>query len=255
MHTHESGVHHFRSLLTHGHQCTPEQARIQKSIIQFNPDLLDICSEIEWYKLTHLAWPQASTIMDVGSNKGYLGALFLGLWGGGGLEVSPRAIYDVAVKDNLFEGAMRIQGYCEDGLDYAIPLFCASHSRNASTGICNEENLSVCVHSVEGNTLLAKTIQNVIAYNMTHESVRSGKSWKYHNYALSESEGSVWFTKSGDGEHFLGWEGGKIEAKHHPNRTLPVTMTTVDLFMQSQHIETLDILKIDAEGSDMSVSL
>jgi len=192
---------------------------------------------------------------DVGANKGYLGALFLGLWGGGGLKVTPRTIYDIAVKDNMFAGAMRIQGFCEDGLDYAIPLFCPNHSRNVTTGICNEENLSVSVHSVEGNTILAKTIQNVITYNMTHENVRSGKSWKYHNYALSETEGTVWFTKSGEGELFLGWEGGKIENQHVPNKTLPVTMTTVDLFIQNQHIENLDILKIDAEGSDMSVSL
>jgi hypothetical protein len=64
MHNHHesSGVNHFRSLLTHGHQCTPEQAKIQKSI-QSIAGLLDICSEIEWYKLAHLAWPQARTIM------------------------------------------------------------------------------------------------------------------------------------------------------------------------------------------------
>lgn len=237
MHTHEAGVHHFRNLLTHGHQCTPEQTKIQESILS-HEDVLDICSEVEWYKLAHLAWPQATTIIDVGANRGYLGALFLGLWGGGGLKVAPRSIYDVALIDDLFTGTMQVQGYCEDGYDYAIPLFCSNHSRDVKTGICNEENLSISIHSVDGNSILAKTIQSVIAHNMTNESVRSGKVWKYHNYALSESEGTVGLT-----DYF--------EA---PNGTLPVT-TTVDLFMQSQHIESLDILKIDAGGSDMSVSL
>lgn len=31
---------------------------------------MDICSEIEWYKVAQLAWPEASTIVDVGANKG-----------------------------------------------------------------------------------------------------------------------------------------------------------------------------------------
>lgn len=254
IHTHESGVQKFRSLLTHGYQCTPVQTRVQKSI-HSHPELLDICSEIEWYKLAHLAWPQARTIMDVGANKGYLGALFLGLWGGGGLNVSPRVMYNIAMKDNLFAGAHRVEGYCEDGYDQALPLFCANHSRDFKTGKCKEEVLSVSVHSVEGNPLLAKLMQNVIANNMTHQNVKSGKSWKYYNYALSDSEGTVEFTKSGDGQNFLGWEGGRIESTHTPNRTVPVAMTTVDALVKSQNIPSLDILKIDAEGFDMNVSL
>ena len=32
------------------------------------------------YKLVQLCWPGASTMFDVGGNKGYLGALFLALW-------------------------------------------------------------------------------------------------------------------------------------------------------------------------------
>ena len=31
---------------------------------------MDICSEIEWYKVAHLAWPEAKSIIDVGANKG-----------------------------------------------------------------------------------------------------------------------------------------------------------------------------------------
>jgi hypothetical protein len=45
------------------------------------------------YKLAQLAYPSASTILDVGGNKGYLGSLFLSLWGGGGYGVSPAALY------------------------------------------------------------------------------------------------------------------------------------------------------------------
>lgn len=53
---------------------------------------MDICSEVEWYKVVQLAWPGATSFLDVGANKGYLGSLFAGLWGGGGLGISPRKV-------------------------------------------------------------------------------------------------------------------------------------------------------------------
>ena len=53
---------------------------------------MDICSEVEWYKVIQLAFPEATTFVDIGANKGYLGSLFLGLWGGAGLGVSPKKV-------------------------------------------------------------------------------------------------------------------------------------------------------------------
>eukprot|EP00596_Hydrurales_sp_CCMP1899_P004270 CAMPEP_0119046616 /NCGR_PEP_ID=MMETSP1177-20130426/47807_1 /TAXON_ID=2985 /ORGANISM="Ochromonas sp, Strain CCMP1899" /LENGTH=238 /DNA_ID=CAMNT_0007020017 /DNA_START=25 /DNA_END=737 /DNA_ORIENTATION=- len=69
------------SLISKGYQCSSTERLQQQSIAQIIS--MDICSEIEWYKVVQLAWPEAKTFIDVGANKGYLGSLFLSLWGGG----------------------------------------------------------------------------------------------------------------------------------------------------------------------------
>lgn len=74
---------------------------------------MDICSEVEWYKLAHLAWPSATHIIDVGANKGYLGSLFLALWGGNGLGLSPAVIFDHATRLNTWKNSRNPAGYCK----------------------------------------------------------------------------------------------------------------------------------------------
>ena len=50
------------------------------------------------YKVVQLAWPNAKYFMDIGANKGYLGSLFISLWGGEGLGISPINIFNIANK-------------------------------------------------------------------------------------------------------------------------------------------------------------
>lgn len=94
---------------------------------------MDICSEIEWYKLVQLCWPTASIIFDVGANKGYLGSLFLALWGGNGLGISPAVVFETATKLNTWKNSRNPAGYCRvigDGQrgewnEVGFPLFCS----------------------------------------------------------------------------------------------------------------------------------
>jgi hypothetical protein len=57
----------LRNLTLHGHQCSRRQALQQEAVA--GTIAMDICSEVEWYKLAQLAWPEARNFMDVGANK------------------------------------------------------------------------------------------------------------------------------------------------------------------------------------------
>ena len=79
--------------------------------------------------------------------------------------------------------------------------------------------------------------------------------WSYRNYALSDRIGKALFTKQGKDEKVgPGFEGGKINVKasrgYHVEE---VNMTTVDKLLEELGVESLDILKIDAEGHDNKV--
>ena len=65
---------------------------------------MSICSEIEWYKVAQLTYPEATKIVDVGGNKGYLGSLFVALWGGGGYATAPAILFDISKKTEIWKG-------------------------------------------------------------------------------------------------------------------------------------------------------
>ena len=58
-----------------------------------------------------MAWPDATKFIDIGANKGYLGSLFLSLWGGGGLGVNPAVLYDTTTKLKTWTGKLTIAIY------------------------------------------------------------------------------------------------------------------------------------------------
>lgn len=117
-----SNKERFYQLYGKGYQCNELHAAQQELIAQYIQ--MDICSEIEWYKLAHLGFPQAKLIFDVGGNKGYLGALFLTLWGGGNFKSSPIELFELSKKLKTWKSSKNPAGYCRDGLNYGIPLFC-----------------------------------------------------------------------------------------------------------------------------------
>jgi hypothetical protein len=98
------------TLASHGYQCDSLQAAQQKLISKTIH--MDICSEIEWYKLIHLCWPEASQFIDVGANKGYLGSLFVALWGLNGYGVTPAKVFDISTKLKAWETSRNPAGYC-----------------------------------------------------------------------------------------------------------------------------------------------
>ncbi|RYH09247.1 hypothetical protein EON65_40305, partial [archaeon] len=109
-------------LVREGLSCSNLQAAQQELVAQFIA--MDICSEIEWYKVVQLAYPGLRTFFDVGANKGYLGSLFLSLWGGAKIAISPAKLFALASKQKAWQGSRNPAGYCKDGYNHGIPAYC-----------------------------------------------------------------------------------------------------------------------------------
>lgn len=247
---HEVSQDDVSTSIFRGYQCTAYQAEQQEKIatvVQF-----DICSEVEWYKLAQLSWPEAKTFIDVGANKGYLGSLFLGLWGGSELGVNPAKLFEISSRLETWKGSRNPAGYCKDGYNKAIPLSCHKNNRNKVTGQCEFQNPNVRVYSIDGSSHLVRTLNGIIhSSEFENEGVRMGRNWNYYNYAMSNEEGIARFTKQDKGKN-AGFEGGKIR-RGEGEDTEAVNMTTVERFLEIHDIRNLDVLKVDAEGNDNKV--
>ena len=202
----------FAKFIHIGYQCSSLQAAQQETISKFIS--MDICSEVEWYKVVQLAWPEATEFIDVGANKGYLGSLFLSLWGGGGLGLAPSDVFSIATKKNLWKDSRNPAGYCKDGYNQASALYCPPPNKRVwSTARCNMVNNDVRVTSIDGSSYLAQTLNRVMREEApklpANVALREGKLWRYLNYAVSDVNGVATFTKQ-TAETNAGFEGGHI---------------------------------------------
>jgi FkbM family methyltransferase len=242
-------------ILNDGYQCNQLQAAQQEYISNFIK--MDICSEVEWYKLAQLSWPEVKNVFDVGGNKGYLGSLFLTLWGGGGLSSSPADVFAHATRLGTWKGSRNPAGYCRDGHNFAIQSYCPDDRyRDEGTGKCMMIDLGVRVFSFDGSSYLTSAINGIMT-NQLFPDVTAGfesrrQMWTYSNFAVSNSVGTARFTKQSK-EKNAGFEGGGIRPDAPDGETEEVPMTTVDTLVKQLGISKLDLLKIDTEGNDNKV--
>lgn len=237
-------------LVEGGYQCSTTHPYQQESISRQVE--MSICSEVEWYKTAQLTFPEAKTIIDVGGNKGYLGSLFVSLWGGGGYSVSPSTLSSIFIADKVW--VRNPYGFCRDGMNHGLPMHCASQFTSSpqfkEQGICNFKREGVTVISFDGSSYLCNTLNEVIRQKLSDPLVRTGSLWKYVHSAAGEKLGTVAFTMQSK-ESRSGFEGGKMRAAHAPGTEL-VNLTTIDYYA-NQHGLKVDVLKIDAEGADGQV--
>ena len=266
----------FQRLVTEGHTCSSVQKQQQQQIMQ--EISMDICSEIEWYKLAQLTKPSARTVIDVGGNKGYLASLFLSLWGGGGYGVSPSYVYTTAQATSMWEGSRNPAGYCRDGFNEGYPLYCPSAYRENS-GKCTVRNEGFTVRSFDGSSYLAGAINDMLN-KTTDVQVKAGTVWMYHHRAVSDTEGTARFTKQSKDikvQQGPGFEGGKLrpdsasevdtevvqlitvdrflakEAENAGGMRYPARGTTIGKDKRDVMQYHIDIMKVDAEGNDNKV--
>jgi len=238
-------------LIQGGFQCNAIHPAQQEAISRQVE--MSICSEVEWYKTAQLTFPEAKTIIDVGGNKGYLGSLFVSLWGGGGYGVSPTALSSVFIKDKVW--VRNPYGFCRDGLNNGLPLHCppqyVKEPAFQNKGVCLYKRQGVTVTSFDGSSFLCQTLNDVMRHNMTDPQVRAHRVWKYVHSAAGDKVGVVAFTKQSR-ESRPGFEGGKMKQAHTEGQTELVNVTTIDSYAEARGLK-VDLLKIDAEGADALV--
>ena len=236
-----------------------------------------ICDEVTAYKVAHLGFPEASTFIDVGSNKGYTTALMVGLWAGNGYGLTPFKLFQHYERLNMFQTGPSPAGYCKTGLDRAYPLYCPSspstkdsrHSRNRhADGRCDRQRLDrspgphLSVYAVDGGSKLVRSFRNAtLSLPVFNTSVLS-RSIHFVHAAMSNREGVATFSVPDDAAT-SGYEGGKIAGQYSVHnrghirdqkRLEVVNMTTLDKFINNSKLfGKVDVVKVDAEGMDLSV--
>lgn len=224
----------------------------------------DICAETEYYKLAEFSWPGLNRVfIDVGANKGFISSLFMKLWGGNTLKISPLELYEASYKRKLLGRSRHPFGLCKSGYNRGLSLNYNQLSLSAPASeseVKTKENMRkrIKVYSIDGNKNLVDAMNHLIATDL---SIPESVHWKFYNFAVSNKVGLTFFDLNGGnatGQADIGFEGSKIRKDSRTSlrngvAVVPVNMTTVDEFVDRYNIEHVDILKIDAEGSDNAV--
>lgn len=250
-------AHDLHSLVRDGYQCSALQAAQQEVVARFIS--MDICSEIEWYKLVQLTMPSFSTFVDVGANKGYLGSLFLSLWGGGRMGASPSKVFSLSEQMRSWPSSRNPAGYCKDGYNFGIQAHCPQGVRRDRLGACDELR-DVTVYSFDGSSYLSATLNSMMREHLSKDNkaflTASASPWKYANAAVADKVGTARFTKQNLTVR-AGFEGGSIQKAKAAalGETEEVPMISIDAFVAQANLTHIDILKIDTEGHDNNVLL
>lgn len=190
-------------LLTHGYQCTALQASQQELITKFIT--MDICSEIEWYKVLHLTHPEMKTFLDIGGNKGYLASLLLSLWGGSSMAISPAILLDrIKQLGGWIQDSHKPAGFCREGYNAGIPSYCPYPQwRENMNGKCQQpasEQDDLRVYSFDHNGYFVEKLTNLMKEVLASDNPAFGSErtspWHYHHLAMGNKVGKARFMKT-----------------------------------------------------------
>ena len=239
--------------------CTAKETSVLKEKSQNIMDS-DICSELLYYKILQVVWPVATNFIDIGCNRGFLASSFLSLWGGNNLHISPLDLNRAIQKANAFPTNPHPHGVCKTGLNRGYPLYCPGGNRE-ETGHCDHLNKDIRVVGIDGSTNTVAKVSKIIETDFGAAAglrdVAISELFQYKHKAMSNTSGTAVFTIKDQGD-----EGSRIIKIGVPKKgRIPkyevVPKVTVDDFLLNEESffrgQTVDVLKIDAEDSDLEV--
>jgi len=195
---------------------------------------------LQVYKIAQLAMPELKTFVDVGANRGFIGSMLIGMWGGHEHRITPAVVSNHSLALDLYPNNRNPFGYCRTGLNHAYPIYCPE-GRRKGKGECMIKR-DVRVFSIDGSSNLKRQVGSVI------RDLDASRLWSYDNYAISNTIGFTQFTRQ-NATHMSGLEGGTLNAK---GDTETVPMTTIDAFLEEAGFTgVVDVIKIDAESHDL----
>mmetsp|Transcript_59322 Transcript_59322/g.111965 ORF Transcript_59322/g.111965 Transcript_59322/m.111965 type:complete len:404 (-) Transcript_59322:45-1256(-) len=213
-----------------------------------------ICHFHRYWGLIRMHFPDVATVVDVGANKGLVSSHIISLWRPD-LRVLPEKL--VPHFKAYFAEHNISTNPCGPCTCPPVKEHVAGPYPERSPGVGFE------VHSLEPSRNLAGLSRRLAIEHF----VNASALWTWHPVALSDAPGHVMFdTKWGEGSKLLldGKHSSLNETAaskvwntlHHTPGTpeyVRVAVSTVDRFAARHHLDSIDILKIDAEGVDLKV--
>lgn len=209
-------------------------------------------SYIYRYRLAQLTFPQAKRMIDVGGNRGFVGALMLSLWGGNAY-VTPWNLHTEVQNSGHFAMNRHTYGFCKTGRDRGIAWNCHQNARDVQTGACVGSGADIRVISFDASSYTASSMNSVIQTIQQSKPALRLHTWKFEHMAVSNEEGTAQFPAQSKSSR-PGFEGGHLLRTSETKvdyETVPVV--TLDAYLARNDFGDVDILKIDAEGHDAYV--
>lgn len=264
-HLNDSKFSHGYQFRIHKHRSDSYQCSEEEKTFQFeNYDLVDshICdSEYAWLQAQN-ALRDATVFIDVGGNVGFTSARMFGMWSPGhgyNRKALMRGInQDVALKLRSPKGTLNT--VCDDGSKSDIPLRCYGIENTCTF------RKDIAVYAFDGQTLHVNSTSRVVYKNFPHlhpdyvvnrSNTEVKATFEYINAAVT-SEVPVGVTHGYFVE--VDHEGGRLvflnnKAAKPEKGTILVPVTTIDKFCEERNLAVVDVIKIDAEGSDIAGGL
>lgn len=207
---------------------------------------MTLCPTSRWLELAANAYPCMSSFVDIGSNKGHTGASFFGLWAreASGLR-GVHHWWQLA-----YNSSQSHCGYCRDCLeiDRARLVNCTENTA-APTQLH-----TIQVHSFDGS----RSLVNHIRTSASRWFPRLRENWSVHWGVVSNRSGMATFAQGPGGaetSHIIDPSAATDSARQKDSRSTfeQVRVWTVDEFARAHGLQSIDVLKIDAEGHDPMV--
>jgi len=208
--------------------------------------VVTLCPTSRWLELAANAYPCMSSFVDIGSNKGHTGASFFGLWA---REASGlRGVHHWW--QSAYNSSQSHCGYCRDCLeiDRARLVNCTENTA-APTQLH-----TIQVHSFDGS----RSLVNHIRTSASRLFPRLRENWSVHWGVVSNRSGMATFAQGPFGaetSHIIDPSAATDSARQKDSRSTfeQVRVWTVDEFARAHGLQSIDVLKIDAEGHDPMV--
>lgn len=211
--------------------------------------LLSVCGSEHWLKHMHALYPCARMFIDVGMNRGYTAALFLGMWAPA-LNVTPQGWWSTHVQTGAWENKYKHAqcGNCEECREKLSPFV---HSRWVPAECAGTTEHTIRIFSFEGSQPL---IDDALSLITSHLPQLAKHWWPIHRAASAESGVRPFEQGNTEQQQLLAYDAVEMTDNHRALRqrfnltSIDVNVTTLDDFaVENALLDELELLKIDAE--------
>lgn len=205
--------------------------------------IVTLCPSSRWLELAQATYPCATSFVDIGANKGYTAAAMFSAWARRESGVKGPAHW----WRKVYGDDAKKCGYCRDCREEAAPAAACVRRGAGAAG-------RVRVHSFDGSRAHVERNREAARRHFP----RMSADWVLNWAAISNVSNTTALFEQGDSERLALARGTVASASRRmaaTRRLEPVRVLTIDEYARQASLSHVDVLKIDAEGSDPLVLL